>query len=96
MRSNLKGVYEFPEGVYQFPTSLDQRIEAAQREVDRQEATIDVLKNDGHETADASRHLIKLLTTLDTLLQMKIETRSSARQEKIGTTVKWPQPLNDG
>jgi hypothetical protein len=68
MRINVKRLYEFP-------TSLDQQIEAAQREVERTDATIAVLKSDGHETADASRHLIKLLTTLDTLLQLKIEAR---------------------
>ncbi len=57
------------------PLSLDQKIEAARREVEKQEATIAVLKSDGHETADASRHLIELLTTLIDLLEMKIETR---------------------
>jgi hypothetical protein len=54
---------------------LDQQIKAAQNEVEKQEATIAVLKSGGHETADASRRLIVLLTTLNTLLQMKIEER---------------------
>jgi hypothetical protein len=67
MRSNLKP--------YEFPTSFDQQIEAARREVEKQEATITVLTSEGHETTDASRYLIKLLTTLDTLLQLKIEAR---------------------
>ena len=53
--------------------SLDQQIDFAQREIEKQEATIISLTTDGHETADASRHLIGLLTTLDTLLQTKIE-----------------------
>ena len=37
MRSNLKGRYDFP-------TALDQQIEATQREVEKQEATIASLK----------------------------------------------------
>jgi len=67
MRSNLKRVYEFP-------TSLDQRIWIVEREIDRQAATIASLTSDGHETTDAKRHLVHLLTRLNTLLQ-EIEAR---------------------
>ena len=75
MAYNIASLYEFPTSTRQ---SCDQQIEAARREVEKQEATITVLTSEGHETRDASRHLIKLLTTLDTLLQLKIETTYAA------------------
>ena len=56
------------------PLSLDQQIDAARREVEKQEATIAVLKSDVEEDADVSGQLIELLTTLNTQLQ-KIEAR---------------------
>ena len=68
MRSNLKGRYDFP-------TALDQRIEATQRGVEKQEATLASLTDNSHETTDARRRLVYLLTTLNDLLRMKIETR---------------------
>ena len=66
MRSNVKRLYEFP-------TLLDQRIEIAEREIERQAATIASLTRDDHETEDASRHLSALLMKLDDLLRMKIK-----------------------
>jgi hypothetical protein len=68
MRRNVKRLYESP-------TSLDQQIEAAQGEVERQDATIVRLKNEGHEITDATQHLVALLIKLNDLLKMKIEAR---------------------
>ena len=60
--------------LYVSPPSLDEHIKFAQREIERQEATIGSLTSDGHETTDAKRHLVHLLTRLNTLLQ-EIEAR---------------------
>ena len=68
MRSNLNRVYELP-------TSLDQRIEIAEREIERQETTLATLASDGHETTDASRHLVDLLRALTGLIRMKTEAK---------------------
>jgi hypothetical protein len=62
MPSNLRSKYKF------LP-SLDEEIDFAQKEIEQQERTIASLTSDGHETTDASRHLIDLLATLNTLLQ---------------------------
>ncbi len=66
MRSNLKRVYEFP-------TSLDQRIEIVEREIDRQTALIANLTRYGHGTTVANTRMVYLLTTINDLLQTKIE-----------------------
>ena len=68
MRSNVKHLYESP-------TSLDQQIEAALGEVQRQNATIARLESEGHEITDATQHLVALLIKLNDLLKMKIEAR---------------------
>ena len=68
MRSNLASRYEFPP-------PLDQQIEFLQREIEKQEATLASLTEEGHETTDAQRRLVYLLTTLNELLRMKIEAR---------------------
>ena len=60
---------------YELPSTLDQRIEVVQREIKKQQAMLASLTGDGHETTDASRHLVDLLTTLTGLVQMKIEAR---------------------
>ena len=67
-RSNVKRVHESP-------TSLDQQIEAAQGEVERQDATIARLKSEGLEITDATQHLVALLIKLNDLLKMKIDAR---------------------
>ena len=68
MPSNLASLYVSP-------TSLDQQIEFAQREIEKQQVTIAGLTGDGHETTDSSRHLIDLLAMLNTLLELEIEAR---------------------
>ena len=68
MRSNVKRLHEFP-------TVLDQRIKIAEREIERQAATIASLTRDDHETEDASRHLNALQIKLNDLLRMKIKAK---------------------
>jgi hypothetical protein len=68
MPSNLASLYVSPP-------SLDEQIEFAQRKVEKHNATIASLTSDGHETTDASRHLVDLLTTLTGLVRMKIEAK---------------------
>ena len=44
-----------------------------QREIEKQEATLASLTEEGHETTDAKKRLVFLLTTLNDVLRMKIE-----------------------
>ena len=53
--------------------SLDEKIEAAEREIARQEATVEKLIGEGHEAADATKQLAHLLESLAELLRMKSE-----------------------
>jgi hypothetical protein len=61
--------------LYDSPPILDERIVVLQREIQMQESTLASVMGDGHDTTDAKRHLVNLLTTLTALLQMKIEAR---------------------
>jgi hypothetical protein len=64
-----------PNSLYELPPTLDQQIEVVQLEIKQQQATLASLTGDGHETTDASRRLVDLLTSLTALVQMKIEAR---------------------
>jgi hypothetical protein len=66
MRSNLANLYVSPP-------SLDEQIQFMQREIDKQEATLASRTEEGHETTDAKKRLVFLLTTLNDVLRMKIE-----------------------
>jgi hypothetical protein len=68
MADNLTSLYESPP-------ALDEHIVVLQSEIQKQESTLASLTGDGHETADAKRRLVNLLTTLNALLQMKIKAR---------------------
>ena len=68
MPSNLFSLYESPP-------SIDQMIDAAQTEINKQEATLLSLAKDGHETRDATKRLGELLATFTALVQMKRKAR---------------------
>ena len=55
-------------------TILEQRIEGTEREIRRQEATINSLSIGGHEVTDATRQLNRLLETHAALLRARMKT----------------------
>jgi hypothetical protein len=55
--------------------NLDQQVKEAEKEIKMHEATIADLSAEGHEVADATRHLSQLLETLTDLLRSRMKAR---------------------